>query len=95
MIAYGHSDLSAQLGVHLDLEDPKFKAAVRRIALDAMPTQARAGIGGDRGADQGILAARVQGAEPAGERCEHLSRRDESARARAHARLKSIGVPTP
>src|SRR6202042_398409 len=32
MIAYGHSDLSAQLGVHLDLEHPKFKAAVRRIA---------------------------------------------------------------
>src|SRR5690349_1306018 len=25
MIAYGHSDLSAQLGVHLDLEHPKFK----------------------------------------------------------------------
>ena len=31
MIAYGHSDLSAQLGVHLDLEHPKFKAAMRRI----------------------------------------------------------------
>jgi 4-hydroxy-2-oxoheptanedioate aldolase len=32
MIAYGHSDLSAQLGVHLDLEHPTFKASVRRIA---------------------------------------------------------------
>jgi 2-keto-3-deoxy-L-rhamnonate aldolase RhmA len=32
MIAYGHSDLSAQLGVHLDLQHPTFKAAVRRIA---------------------------------------------------------------
>jgi 2-keto-3-deoxy-L-rhamnonate aldolase RhmA len=32
MIAYGHSDLSAQLGVHLNLEHPTFKAAVRRIA---------------------------------------------------------------
>ena len=32
MIAYGHSDLSARLGVHLDLEHPTFKAAVRRIA---------------------------------------------------------------
>ncbi len=31
MIAYGHSDLSAQLGVHLDLEHPKFKAAMRKI----------------------------------------------------------------
>src|SRR4051794_41914724 len=44
------------------------------------PWQARSGIGGDRGADRGILAARVQGAEPAGERCEHVSRGDESAR---------------
>jgi len=32
MIAYGHSDLSARLGVHLQLEHPAFKAAVRRIA---------------------------------------------------------------
>jgi 2-keto-3-deoxy-L-rhamnonate aldolase RhmA len=32
MIAYGHSDLSAQLGVHLNFEHPTFKAAVRRIA---------------------------------------------------------------
>jgi len=32
MIAYGHSDLSARLGVHLQLEHPTFKAAVRRIA---------------------------------------------------------------
>jgi 4-hydroxy-2-oxoheptanedioate aldolase len=32
MIAYGHSDLSARLGVHLELEHPRFKAAVRRIA---------------------------------------------------------------
>ncbi len=28
MIAYGHSDLSARLGVHLQLEHPTFKAAV-------------------------------------------------------------------
>src|SRR5580658_2431633 len=32
MIAYGHSDLSAQLGVHLNLDHPTFEAAVRRIA---------------------------------------------------------------
>jgi len=32
MIAYGHSDLSARLGVHLQLEHRRFKAAVRRIA---------------------------------------------------------------
>jgi hypothetical protein len=42
--------------------------------------QARSGIGGDRVADRGILAARMQGAEPAGERREHVSRRNESAR---------------
>ena len=29
MIAYGHSDLSARLGVHLQLEHPTFKAAVQ------------------------------------------------------------------
>lgn len=32
MVAYGHSDLSARLGVHLQLEHKTFKAAVRRIA---------------------------------------------------------------
>src|SRR5437588_7432981 len=32
MTADGHSDLSAQLGVHLDLDHPKFKAAVHRNA---------------------------------------------------------------
>src|SRR5207237_6859594 len=42
--------------------------------------QTRSGIGGDRGADRGILAARMQGAERAGERREHASRRNESAR---------------
>ena len=31
MIAYGHSDRSARLGVQLQLEHPTFKAAVRRI----------------------------------------------------------------
>src|SRR5438105_1265016 len=42
--------------------------------------QTCSGIGGDRGADRGILAARMQGAELAGERREHVSRRNESAR---------------
>ncbi len=32
MIAYGHLDLNARLGVHLQLEHPTFKAAVLRIA---------------------------------------------------------------
>jgi hypothetical protein len=33
MIAYRHSNLSARLGVHLQLEHPTSKAAVRRIAV--------------------------------------------------------------
>ncbi len=32
MIAYGHSDLSAKLGIHLQLDHPRFKAVVRQIA---------------------------------------------------------------
>ena len=32
MIAYGRSDLSARLGIHLQLDHPRFKAVVRRIA---------------------------------------------------------------
>ena len=56
--------------------------------------QTRSGIGGDRGADRGILAARMQGAEPAGNDVStHLDGMKAHA-ARAHARLKSIGVPT-
>ena len=43
MIAYGHSDLSAQLGVHLDLEHPKFKAAVRQIAAASTYTASSRG----------------------------------------------------
>ena len=74
MIAYGHSDLSARLGVHLQLEHPTFKAAVRRIAeaCNAHGELAR-GVGGDRGADRGVLAARVQGVEPARQRRQHLA----------------------
>ena len=32
MIAYGHSDLSGQLGIHLQLDHPRFKEVVRTIA---------------------------------------------------------------
>ena len=32
MLAYGHSDLSAALGIHLQLEHPRFKEVVRTIA---------------------------------------------------------------
>jgi 2-keto-3-deoxy-L-rhamnonate aldolase RhmA len=37
MIAYGHSDLSARLDVHLQLEHPIFRGAVRRIAEACNP----------------------------------------------------------
>ena len=73
MIAYGHSDLSARLGVHLQLEHPTFKAAVRRIAgglqcaRKACPRVRR-----NRGADRGVLAAWVQGVEPARQRRQHI-----------------------
>jgi 2-keto-3-deoxy-L-rhamnonate aldolase RhmA len=93
MIASGHSDLSARLGVHLDLEHPSFKAAVRRIAEATW--KACSGLRGDGSADRGILAARVQGVEPAWQRCQHLSRWLKARAGRAHARLKSIAVPTP
>src|SRR5438477_8311929 len=56
--------------------------------------QTRSGIGGDRGADLGILAARMQGAEPAGNDVSTLLDGMKARAARAHARLKSIGVPT-
>src|SRR5229473_1193882 len=80
MIAYGHSDLSARLGVHLQLEHPTFKAAVRRIA-EACNAHGKTcpRVGGNRGADRGVLAARMQGAEPARHRRQHLSRRPEGA----------------
>src|SRR6202021_3702540 len=45
MIAYGHSDLSARLRVHLQLEHPTFKAAVRRIA-EACGAPGKVGRGG-------------------------------------------------
>src|SRR5262249_26238704 len=37
-------------------------------------------VGGNRGADRGVLAARLQGAEPAGQRHQHLPRWPEGAR---------------
>ena len=74
------SDLSARLGVHLQLEHPTFKPAVRRIAeacnahRETCPR-----VRGNRSADRGILAARVQGVEPARQRRQHLSRWPEGA----------------
>ena len=96
MIAYGHSDLSARLGVHLQLEHPTFKTAIRRIvtACKAHGKLAR-----------GSAETEAQIAEYWQLGCQvlNLPGTDVStyldglkARAnRAHATLKSIGVPTP
>ena len=96
MIAYGHSDLSARLGVHLRLEHPTFKAAVRQIAeaCNANGKLAR-----------GSAETEVQIEEYWRLGCKvlNLPGTDVSiyldglkARAgRAHARLKSIEVPVP
>jgi 2-keto-3-deoxy-L-rhamnonate aldolase RhmA len=74
MIAYGHSDLSRAAWGSPRPRAPDLQSggAADRGGMQC-PRQARSGIGGDRGADRGILAARVQGAEPSGERCEHVS----------------------
>src|SRR5690242_18167958 len=81
MIAYGHSDLSAQLGVHLGLEHPKFKAAVRRIATacNAHGKLARGSAETEAQIEE-YWQLGCKGNEPAGKRPQHLSRRDESAR---------------
>ena len=96
MIAYGHSDLSAQLGVHLQLEHPTFKAAVRRI-VDACNTHGKLARGSAE------TEAQIEEYWQWGCKVLNLPGNDVStyldglkARAsRAHARLKSIGVPTP
>src|ERR1700755_2171238 len=94
MIAYGHSDLSARLGVHLQLEHPTFKAAVRRIA-DACNAHGKLARGSAE------TEAQIEEYWQLGCKVLNLPGTDVStyldglkARAsRAHARLKSIGVP--
>ena len=96
MIAYGHSDLSAQLGVHLDLEHPKFKAAVRRIA-------AACNAHGKLARGSAETEAQIEEYWQLGCKVLNLPGNDVSTyldgmkarAARAHARLKAIGVPTP
>src|SRR5216683_1537337 len=96
MIAYGHSDLSAQLGVHLNLEHPTFKAAVRRIA-------AACNAHGKLARGSAETEAQIEEYWQLGCKVLNLPGNDVSTyldgmktrAARAHARLKSIGVPTP
>jgi len=96
MIAYGHSDLSARLGVHLELEHPRFRAAVHRIAKAC-------GEHGKLARGSAETEAQIEEYWRLGCKVLNLPGNDVStyldglkARAgRAHARLKSIGVPTP
>ena len=96
MIAYGHSDLSARLGVHLDLDNPRFKAAVRRIA-EACNTHGKLARGSAE------TEAQIEEYWRLGCKVLNLPGNDVSTyldglkvrAGRAHARLKSIGVPTP
>lgn len=95
MIAYGHSDLSARLGVHLDLEHPRFKAAVRRI-VEACTKHGKLARGSAE------TEAQIEEYWRLGCRVLNLPGTDVStylagleARAtRANARLASLGVPT-
>jgi 2-keto-3-deoxy-L-rhamnonate aldolase RhmA len=96
MIAYGHSDLSARLGVHLQLEHPTFKAAVRRIA-EACNAHGKLARGSAETEGQieeywrlGCKVLNLPGTDVS----TYLDGLKARA-SRAHARLKSIGVPTP
>ncbi len=96
MIAHGHSDLGARLGAHLQLEHPTFRAAVRRIAeaCDAHGKLARGSA---------ETEARIKEYWRLGCKVLNLPGTDVSTyldglkarSSRTHARLKSIGVPTP
>src|SRR5690348_2885479 len=85
-----------QLGVHLDLDHPKFKAAVRRIA-------AACNAHGKLARGSPDTEAQIEEYWRLGCKVLNLPGNDVStyldgmkARAgRAHARLKLIGVPTP
>ena len=96
MIAYGHSDLSAKLGIHLELDHPRFKAVVRDIAATCKRHGKLA-----RGSAE--TEAQIEEYWRLGCQVLNLPGTDTStyyeglkARAdRAHARLRSIGVPMP
>ena len=96
MIAYGHSALSPRLGVHLQLEQPTSKAAVRRIA-------AACNAHGKLARGSAETEAQIEEYWQLRWKVLNLPGTDVStyldglkARAtRAHARLKSIGVPAP
>jgi 2-keto-3-deoxy-L-rhamnonate aldolase RhmA len=96
MIAYGHSDLSAKLGIHLQLDHPRFKEVVRAIA-DTCRKHGKLARGSAETEAQieeywklGCKVLNLPGTDTSTYRDGLKARAD-----RAHARLKSIGVPTP
>ena len=96
MIAYGHSDLSAQLGIHLQLDHPRFKEVVRKI-VDACKKHGKLARGSAETEDQieeyyklGCKVLNLPGTDTSTYRDGLKTRAD-----RARARLKSIGLPTP
>jgi hypothetical protein len=96
MIACGHSDLSARLRVHLQLEPPTFWAAVRRVA-DACNAHGKLARGSAETEAQieeyWRLGCKVLNL-PAPTSAPNLDGLKAPA-SRAHARLRSIGVPVP
>ena len=95
MIAYGHSDLSAKLGVHLQLDHPRFREALRKI-VDACKKHGKLARGSAETEDQieeywklGCKVLNLPGTDTS-TYLEGLKARAS----RAHARLKAIGVPT-
>ena len=96
MIAYGHSDLSARLGVHLQLEHPTFKAAVRRIAeaCRAYGKLARGSVETEAQIEEyWRMGCQVLNL-PGNDITTYLDGLKARA-SRARDRLKSIGVPAP
>ena len=97
MIAYGHSDLSGALGIHLQLDHPRFKEAVRSTSS----TPAGSTASSPRGSAE--TEAQIEEYWKLGCKVLNLPGTDTSTyldglkarAARAHARLESIGVPTP
>src|SRR5262249_47449598 len=94
MIAYGPSDLSAPLGVHLQLHHPRFKDVVRRIA-NACKQHGKIARGSAETEAQikeyfefGCRAYSLPGTDISTYRDGLKARAD-----RAHAALRSIGVP--
>ena len=96
MLAYGHSDLSAALGIHLQLDHPRFKEVVRTIAETCRKHGKLAR--GSAETEEQIEAYWQLGCQVLNLPGTDTSTYFEGLKARAgraHARLQALGVPTP